>query len=194
MRGRIPEGWYLMNTAELEQELARHRGMDVVPSSAVPLTVSEALNLKALGNLPDAEGRTLRLVLHVADRAELKELDSKRLTFEPDVHESPRWRRAGSAPINVVPLRIQELEPAGEDAWWEEPELAALEKEWRASGRVSGISVPGAYRGFVYKTVLALNKAALPITPATVADSVARWVSPRDAEELRIAMAKDSPT
>jgi hypothetical protein len=185
MSNRVGEGWYLMNTVELEQELARHRGETVSPSTAIRLTVDQALDYRDRGNLPDHEGRTLRLVLHVDSRADLLAIDAKRLTFEPDYHDPPNWRREGSAPVNVVPLRTRELQPTEEGAWWEEPGLADLENEWRQTGRVAGLKVPGSYRGFVYKTVLALRRAGLPITADTVAGSVARWLPENDAAALR---------
>lgn len=184
MSSRLPEGWYLMNTAELERELARHRGEDVPASTAIRLTTDQALHYRHRGNLPDARGRTLRLVLHVDNRGDLKGLDIKRLAFEPDFHEAPSWRREGSVPVNVVPLRTKKLQPTDEGAWWEDAELGELESEWTQTGAISGLRVPGAYRGFVYKTVLALRAAGLPVTAETVAGSVARWLPESEAVAL----------
>lgn len=179
-----------MNTSELEHELTRHRGASAPPSTAIALTVDEALDYRSRGNLPDGAGRTLRLVLHIASRADLKALDAKRLVFEPDFHHHPRWRKQGSAGINIVPLRINELEPATETAWWEDPELSSLEREWADTGKVAGLNVPGSYRGFIYKTVLALKRAGEPITADAVAGSVARWLPEAEAETLRVSLLK----
>ena len=189
----LPEGWYLMTTAELEQELARLRGRDVPAPTAVPLTIEQALDYRDNGNLSDEQGRTLRLVLHVGDRSDLRTLDAKRMTFEPDHHDPPDWRRRGSVPVNVVPLRTKKLEPAAERAWWDDPELAGLEEEWAEDGTVAGIKVPGAYRGFVYKTVVALRSAGLEITVDAISGSTARWVSEQDAARLRAALEKLNP-
>jgi hypothetical protein len=189
----LPEGWYLMTTAELEQELARLRGRDVPAPNPVPLTIEQALDYRDNGNLPDEQGRTLRLVLHVGDRSDLRTLDAKRMTFEPDHHDPPDWRRSGSVPVNVVPLRTNKLEPAAEQAWWDDPELAGLEEEWAESGTVAGIKVPGAYRGFVYKTVVALRAAGLEITVDAISGSTARWVPEQDAARLRAALEKCNP-
>jgi hypothetical protein len=185
MSGLLDEGWYLMNTHELELEIARHRGEDVPPSSAIPLSISEALAYRNRGNTPDGAGRTLRLVLHIQNRDELKKLGLKRIRFEPDHHERPDWRRPGSVPVNVVPLRVDELGPPHEGAWWEDPELSELENEWRVTGMVAGIKVSGARRGFIFKTVLSLRAAGLAITPESVANSVARWVPQTEAVALR---------
>ena len=193
MAERPAEGWYLMNTEELEVELARHRGADLPPSSAVPLSIDDALAYRNRGNMPDARGRTLRLVLHVRDRAELTNLWQKRLLFEPDHHERPTWRGPSSRPVHVVPLRIAELPPADEGAWWEQPELAELEREWASAGTVAGIRVSEERRGFVLKTVLAFRAAQLAITPTTIANSVERWLPERDALELRAELARLNP-
>jgi hypothetical protein len=185
----IEEGWYLMNTAELERELARWRAPDegLPPSTAIRLSIEEALARRNAGNLPDEEGRTLRLVLRVDTPSELSFLQAKRLMWEPDFHDAPRWRREGSKPVNVVPLRATEAQPES-GPWWENPDLAALEDEWSGSGTVAGLKVPGEYRGFVYKTVLALRSAGVEITPDTVADSIARWLPADESDRIRAAL------
>jgi hypothetical protein len=184
MPGLLGEGWYLMNTEELELELARYRGEDVPASSAIPLSIDEALGYRNRGNTPDGAGRTLRLVLHVQNRDELKKLGLKRLIYEPDHHERPDWRGPRSVPVNVVPLRVDELGPAHESGWWEDPDLSELESEWRATGEVGGIKVSRERRGFVFKTVLSLRAAGKAITPESVANSVARWLPEAEATAL----------
>ncbi|MDQ3645744.1 MAG: hypothetical protein M3345_02270 [Actinomycetota bacterium] len=176
-----------MSTAELEQELARARDQRGSPSSAVRLSVEAALAYRDAGNLPDDSGRSLRLVLYVGDRTDLESLGSRRRLFEPDLHDAPVWRRDGSRPVTVVPLRTGVVEPASGMPWWEEPELAQLEDEWRRTGRISGVSVPEAYRGFVYKTVLGLRAAGAEITADSIADSIARWM-PLEADTIRAAL------
>ena len=187
----LEEGWYLMSTSELERELARWRGADRSPSEAIRLSNQEALDLRNAGNIPDQRGRTLRLVLYV-DGPEPGLLEKKRLLFEPDYHDAPEWRRAGSAPVNLVPLRSADV-AANTPQWWDDPALAALEREWAEEGTVEGLSVPRAYRGFVFKTVLALRAAGRRITAAAVADSIARWVPPAEANEIRKALMAANP-
>lgn len=181
----LDEGWYLMNTSELERELARWRGEHAAPSDAVRLSIEDALAYRDAGNIPDERGRTLRLVLHVSNRSELTYLQKKRLLYEPDFHDAPNWRRAGSKPVNVVPLRTGEIGEADERAWWDDPDLAALEDEWRRRGTVEGLRVPAAYRSFVYKTVLALRVAGKPVTTETVTGSIARWLGEDEVERIR---------
>jgi hypothetical protein len=189
---RLPEeGWYLMSTSELERELARWRGGDPSPSEAIRLSNQEALDLRNAGNIPDERGRTLRLVLHV-DSPETGLLEKKRLLFEPDYHDAPEWRREGSVPVNLVPLRTAGV-AADASRWWDDPALGALEREWAEQGTVEGVTVPGAYRGFVFKTVLALRAAGRPISAGTVADSIARWVPAPEADEIRKALAAANP-
>jgi len=189
----LEEGWYLMSTPDLERELARFRGADLPPSGAVPLSIEEALARRAAGNVPDSEGRTLRLVLHIAGAGDLAALDSKRLLYEPDYHDPPNWRKPGSKPVNVVPLRRRGVAPLTADAWWERPELKALEDEWSRSGTVLGVVVPAAYRGFVYKTALSLRAAGIEITAETLVDSISRWVPAREAESIRAALLDANP-
>jgi hypothetical protein len=177
-----------MSTSELERELARWRGANLPASAAIRLSIEEALEYRNSGNFPDAHGRTLRLVIHV-DRAEPGRVERKRLLFEPDFHEAPRWRREGSTPVNIVPLRTSES-TAALTGWWDDPAIAALEREWVQHGTAAGLAVPGAYRGFVFKTVLALRAAGRPVTADTVADSIARWLPAREADEIRRALAE----
>ena len=178
-----------MSTADLEKELARWRHPDagVPASNALELTIPEALAYREAGNLPDEHGRTLRLVLVARTLDEVKALGRKRAAFEPDYHTAPAWRREGSAPVNVVPLRSPGVE-ADASAWWEDRDVAELEGEWRDTGRVAGLAVPAEYRGFVFKTVLGLREAGLAVTADSVADSIARWLPPEQADEIRAAL------
>lgn len=185
----LDEGWYLMSTSDLEGELKRWRSPDLEfpPTNALPLPTPEALAYRNAGNLPDASGRTLRLVLKVRDAEELKSLQAKRMRYEPDFLDPPSWRRAGSAHVNVVPLRDSEV--SGDPrAWWENPELSALEAEWSATGTVAGLKVPGELRGFVYKTVLALKADGRSVSSDSVADSLERWLPPTEAAQIREAL------
>jgi hypothetical protein len=182
-----------MSTSDLEKELARWRdpGADVPRSNAHPLSVEEALAYRNAGNLPDEHGRTLRLVLIARTLDEVRAFGVKRTRFEPDYHDAPGWRREGSAPVNVVTLR----DPAvtGEPApWWESPDVAGLEAEWQETGRIAGLDVPAEYRGFVLKTVVSLREAGLAVTADSVADSIARWLPPEQANEIRAALRAGS--
>jgi hypothetical protein len=190
----LAEGWYLMNTSELEQELLRFRDPenDHPASGAVPLSIEDALAFKRSGNRPDSRGRWLRLVLHVTDAAALDHLNERRLLFEPDLHEAPDWRRPGSKPVNVVPLRTPDVRTSDTGAWWDDPEIAQLEEEWRSSGTVSGLRVPGEYRGFIFKTVLALRAASEPVTAEKIANSIERWLPSEDAALVRRALGGGS--
>jgi hypothetical protein len=184
----LSEGWYLMNTGDLERELRRRRGESSERGEAVVrLTVGEALAYRDAGNLPDEHGRTLRLVLLARNRAEVRGLPHRRALYEPDYQAAPTWRREGSRPINVVPLG-ETTEPSADLPWWEEPELAALESEWLATGAIRGLRIPEAYRGFLYKTILTLRADNQEVTVAALADSLARWLIPRVAAEVRSAL------
>lgn len=179
-----------MSTRDLETELASEReGSDDAPSSnATPITVEEALAYRNAGNLPDDLGRSLRLVLRVEASEDLDERQSKRLIYEPDYLEAPSWRRPGSVPVNVVPLRMPGTRQEESGPWWDEPSLARLEAEWDATGKVAGVTVPAAYRGFVYKTILELQAAGRAVTVAAIADSIARWTRRAEADEIRRAL------
>ena len=189
----MEDGWYLMSTAHLESVLAQWRdGIEPdLPPGAERLSNPEALARRNAGNIPDADDRSLRLVLHVSDD-DVARIADARLAYEPDFHEAPRWRKQGSRPVNVVPLRAPRGNEVSSGPWWDEPELHALEQEWRRSGTIAGMQVPGEYRSFVFKTVLALQRAGQEVTPDSVADSVARWL-PREAETLRRALKEKEP-
>ena len=186
MTEELVDGWYLMSTADLERELTRRRAPDtnVEPSNARRLTVAQALEFRDAGNVPDELDRTLRLVLRIDDTQELATIEERRLEFEPDYQDAPRWRRAESRPINVVPLRRPGIDPATEGAWWENPELAELEREFAQGGSAAGVRVPGEYRGFIFKTVLSLRSQGREVNPRTISDSIARWLSPEDAARI----------
>ncbi|MDQ4142286.1 MAG: hypothetical protein M3198_00835 [Actinomycetota bacterium] len=178
-----------MSTADLEIELARWRGGAQRPeSNAQPLSVEEALDFRNRGNVPDELGRTLRLVLRIESDRELGSLDSRRLTFEPDFFRAPDWRRRGSRPVNVVPLRRADVGGSGPRPWWEDPAMAEMEAEWAASGAVEGIRIPGQYRSFVYKTIALLRAADVEVTVTSISDSMARWLQPDQAERLRVVL------
>ena len=190
--GRLHDGWYLMSTSDLERELERWRSPDhnTQPSRALRLTNEAALAYRNDGNLPDELDRTLRLVLVVDDTQDLASIDARRLTFEPDYHDAPSWRREGSRPVNVVPLRAAGVEPVTEGSWWDDPQLEALEREYTERGTAGGVRIPGEYRGFIFKTVLALRSQGREITPQGIADSVARWLPKDDAARLEAALVE----
>jgi hypothetical protein len=180
------DGWYLMSTSDLELELAywrsgERRGEE---SNARRLTIDQALAFRDAGNLPDEQNRTLRLVLRIDETEDLERLEERRLEFEPDYHEAPKWRREGSRPINVVPLRKPGVAPVTTKPWWAEPDLAALEREFEEHGTAAGIRVPGEFRGFIFKTILALRSQGIEVTPGAISDSIARWLSPADAARI----------
>ncbi|HEX2236602.1 MAG TPA: hypothetical protein VHK89_10030 [Actinomycetota bacterium] len=187
----LEEGWYLMSAAEVEAELARLRDPSRPATGARRLSSQDALARRDAGNVPDGEGRSLRLVLHNDRPGVPGAVEARRLRFEPDYHDAPRWRRHGSVPVTVVPLAVgpRRSSPAPE-SWLDDPALAALESEWRATGAVAGLAVPPDLRGFVFKTVLALRAGGVEVSPATVSDSIARWVPPHVAEEIRAALTR----
>jgi hypothetical protein len=189
----LEEGWYLMDTRSLERELIRWRtGDGPEGQEIVALSSDEALDFRNAGNVPDELGRTLRLVLRVDTEADLRDLDSKRLRYEPDYLDPPTWRRAGSKPVNVVPLRPPDV-AGSPKPWWEDEAMARLESEWQATGRVAGIAVPAEYRSFVYKTVVALQRVEREVTVDSVAGAIERWVSPEQADEIRTALRRAEP-
>lgn len=190
MTNELREGWYLMSTADLERELARHRspGDDLPPSNARPLGIEEALAYRNAGNLPDELDRTLRLVLVIGDASELERLDEKRRRYEPDYLDRPLWRRAGSKPVNVVPLRAQAVVAVEAGPWWEDERMADLEAEWSRAGTAGGVRVPGEFRGFVFKTVAALSAAGRPVTVESIAGAISRWVPKEDADTIAAAL------
>jgi hypothetical protein len=178
-----------MSTQDLERELARWRdpaaGIDA--TNAIALSVEEALAYRDAGNLPDELGRSLRLVLLARDLDEVRSLGRKRALFEPDYLDAPSWRRPGSAPVNVVPLRSPDA--AGDPSpWWESSDVAELEEEWRHTGRIAGLAVPAEYRGFVLKTVVSLREAGRAVDADSIAASLARWLSPEQVREITDAI------
>jgi hypothetical protein len=185
----LREGWYLMSVSELEVALREIRE----PSArgewepGVRLSIEEAMEFRNAGNLPDVEGRTLRLVLSV-EGGDPEELARKRASFEPDYHAAPTWRRPGSKPVNVVPIGRAGSERSDPDAWWDQPQVKELEEEWQRSGTMRGVVVPEEYRSFVHKTVLGLEAAGAAVNPDSIADSVARWLAPDDALTIRAAL------
>ena len=190
MTEELADGWYLMSTADLEYELARWRapGKDEGVSRAQPLTTEQALAFRDAGNLPDELDRTLRLVLHVDDTQGLANLAERRLEFEPDYQDAPTWRREGSRPINVVPLRRSGIAPVSDEPWWEDAELAELEHEFNERGTAGGVRVPDEYRGFVFKTILALRSQEREVTAKTISDSIARWLPEEDAARIALEL------
>jgi hypothetical protein len=164
---------------------ARREGRDELPEEALALSRDEGVEYRNEGNLPDEAGRTLRLLL-VLEPGESSGVEAMRSLFEPDYLDAPAWRREGSRSVNVIPVGIHEVTELS--AWWDEEEMAAFETEWRARGTVSGVPVPGEYRSFVYKTVAALRRAGRVVTADSIAGSIARWVPPSAAAEVRRAL------
>lgn len=177
-----------MSTRELERALASWRSGEP-PDFGRELSVEEALQRRNEGNIPDEEDRSLRLVLVVDEQP----LEQKRLRYEPDFHKAPEWRREGSRPVNVVPLRDRHSPPPTAQPWWDNPRVQTLEKEWQATGVVAGMRIEAEYRSFVFKTVIALQDAGEPISPRTVGDSVSRWLSPEDARKVRDSLQAEGP-
>ena len=173
-----------MSVRDLEIELGRLRdpGRRSEGSNALRIETGEALAFRESGNLPDDLDRTLRLVLAVGDEP----LEVRRLRYEPDFHAAPSWKREGSRTVNVVPLLQGSPTTDGPGLpWWEQPDMAPLEAEWQRTGIVGSLPVPAAYRGFVFKTIVALRSAGIEVTQASVIDSVSRWLSESQVEELR---------
>ncbi|HEV3472554.1 MAG TPA: hypothetical protein VG408_05030 [Actinomycetota bacterium] len=184
-----------MSTADLELELKRARepNLDLPASNALALSIEDALAYRDAGNIPDELDRSLRLVLMVHDPAELSYLQEKRLEFEPDFHDAPSWRRDGSRPVNVVPIRTDRGDTVAAMAggWWNDPDLARLEDEWSRTGRVADMTVPAEYRSFIYKTVLSLRTADKEVSVDSVLASIARWLPPSDVERIGLALRKE---
>ena len=183
----LQEGWYLMSVADLEAELAHLRDPSRPPGrTTLALSSSDALAFRNAGNVPDAHGRSLRLVLEVGEEP----LGEKRLRYEPDFHDAPGWRGEGSKPVNVVPLRrapvVGHSDP--EVAWWEQPDVAALEREWRETGRAAGLAIPGEYRSFLLKTIASLRVAGHDVQVESVIGSLSRWLAPEQVAEIRDAL------
>ena len=178
-----------MSTRELEQVLDAWRRGEHDVEVGHALTVDAALARRDSGNLPDESDRSLRLILFVDDEP----LERKRLRWEPDFHEAPEWRREGSRPVNIVPLRTSPGTPAEGGPWWEIPRVQELETEWRSSGSVAGLDVPAEYRSFVFKTVIALQDAGREVTIDSIGDSIARWLSPEDARRVKGSLKQKGP-
>lgn len=177
-----------MSTRDLERVVSAWRA-GRLEDAGIELSVDEALRRRDAGNIPDEDDRTLRLVLFVDGEP----LEHKRLRFEPDYHRPPEWRREGSRPVNVVPLRTKASPAPVARPWWEMPRVKELEREWRDTGMIAGMRVPADYRSFVFKTVLALQDAGEPVTPQTVGDSIARWLSPADARKVAESLQTKGP-
>ena len=175
-----------MSVPELERELALWKNGEA-PGPVERLTLDQALAFRDAGNVPDARGRSLRLVLHVSSRSDLAGLDEKRREWEPDYLDAPTWRREGSKPVNVVPLRLAEVE-GWPQAWWEDADVGPLEKEWARDGTVGGVTVPGELRGFVFKTVIELRAAGRDVSVDAIVASVARWLKAEDMERFERAL------
>jgi hypothetical protein len=174
-----------MSDREVEHLLSRARAGETYPvPEGIHLTRDEGLARRDAGNLPDDQGRALRLVLHLERRTDPQTVHQKRLLFEPDFHSAPTWRREGSRPVNVIPLGLGPTEVKHE-AWWDDEEMAGLEAQWSSSGIVEGIKVPASYRSFVYKTIVTLRRDGHEVSALSVADSIARWLPEREAEALR---------
>ncbi len=174
-----------MSVPELEASLKAWRSGDEGAFSSYPrLGTDEALAYRDRGNVPDAAGRTLRMVLWVKDESELADIEARRLALEPDHHSAPRWRREGSKPVHVVPLRPPELEGTS-GPWWQEPEVGALEEEWRAKGTIGGLRASADYRSFLYKTVISLRRAGEEVSIASICDSLARWLGADEVARIR---------
>ena len=191
--GGLAAGWYLMSTADLERELGHWRTGSGAPGENIrQLSIDEALAFRDAGNIPDELGRSLRLVLRVETEADLYSLEAKRLVYEPDYLGAPDWRRAGSKPVNVVPLRRPDVTGRAE-AWWDEETMAAYEAEWANTGSVAGVRIPREYRSFVFKTIAVLQAADKEVTVGSIADSLQRWLPPAEAEEIRRALTHLQP-
>jgi len=191
----LADGWYLMSTADLELELARWRsaGTEVGTSNTRRLTTEQALEFRNAGNLPDDLDRTLRLVLRIDDTQDLARLAERRLEFEPDYQEAPVWRREGSRPVNVVPLRRPGVAPVSTGPWWEDDELAELEREFEERSTAAGVRVPGEFRGFIFKTILSLRSEGREVTSETISDSIARWLPEETAARIARELDKLNP-
>jgi hypothetical protein len=179
------EGWYLLSDREVEEILIAVKSGEAGEPPTPRLSRDDALAKRNEGNLPDDEGRVLRLFLSFDDEG-AGSVEQRRLLYEPDFHAAPNWRRPGSRPINVIPLGLRHA--PSDRPWWEDPDVAELEREWSSSGRVAGVVVPAEYRSFVYKTVIALRAADKEVSVGSISDSAARWLPERQAAELRSAL------
>ena len=53
---------------------------------------------------------------------------------------------------------------------------------------MAGLRVPAEFRGFVFRTVIALEHAGREVTVDSVVESVSRWLSPEDVSKLAAAL------
>ena len=60
------------------------------------------------------------------------------------------------------------------------------------TGGVDGVRIPAQYRSFVYKTIALLRAAGEEVTVATISASIARWVAPDQAEDLRAVLEESN--
>lgn len=185
------EGWYVLSDLEVESILIALKSGEAIEPPTPRLGRADALARRNAGNLPDDEGRVLRLFLSLEGEG-AGSVEERRLHYEPDFHEAPEWRRPASRPINVIPLGLSH--GSTPRPWWEDPEVAELEREWQSSGCVGGVGVPAEYRSFVYKTVIALRGAGKEVSARAIADSAARWLPERQAAELRNALIASNGT
>ena len=100
----LEEGWYLMNVPELERALRWMRETESEGESfaGIRLSIDQALEFRNAGNVPDENGRSLRLVLHVD--AEPEGLARKRPSSSPTITRPPHGGERDPKPVNVVPL------------------------------------------------------------------------------------------
>lgn len=180
----LVEGWYLMSDRDVEIELARLKGEPRNASSALSLSVEEALAYRSAGNVPDGEGRSLRLVLSDEETS----FEKRRLVFEPDLHAAPTWRREGSRPVTLIPLPRARASKPHDWQWSDEPAMKRLEDEWTRTGSAAGVKVPADLRGFLFKTIAALQASNQEITIESVCSSIARWLRPSDVARIRDAL------
>jgi hypothetical protein len=187
----LQDGWYLMSTTSLVRLLeAFRRGDETYEADDIePLPVADALAFRNAGNLPDDQERTLRLVLRVDSKEDLHSLDERRLALEPDYLDPPAWRREGSKPVNVVPLRAADVKGTARP-WWDDPAAGALESEWQAAGVIDGVIVPGEFRSFIFKSVIALRQAGKPVTSESILGALERWLTADQVEEIREAFRR----
>ncbi|MDQ3982304.1 MAG: hypothetical protein M3271_06440, partial [Actinomycetota bacterium] len=176
------------------RELARWRGGRPPSKDLIALDIDAAIERRNRGNIPDAAGRSLRLVLRIDTEQDLKGLDSKRLRLEPDFLDPPTWRREGSRPVHVVPLRAPGVAPDVPRRWQEDPELAPLEWEWARTGTAAGLKIPADFRAFIYKTILALQVAQRDVTIEAIVASLSRWLDEAQVAEIDSALRKANET
>jgi hypothetical protein len=180
-----------MHTPALERELIRWRsGLGEPADDVLEISIEEALAYRDAGNVPDELGRTLRLVLEIHDEEDLARLDEKRAAFEPDYLDEPTWRRNGSRPVNVVPLRSSAVKGAPK-AWWEDERMNELERLWATEGSIDGVAIPGDYRSFLFKTIVALRDSGREVSVDSICDALSRWLAPSQVDEIRTALVAE---